>query len=196
MRTLPEELIRKGIFRTRDAEALGISRASLATHLARKTIEKDARGVYEIVGRETNEHFQFSVLAARGVPFVVSLLSALRLHGLTTQLPSSLWITVPHGRHCPIGTGVHTVCTYQSEPAYSTGIEKRTMDGFSVSVYSAAKTVVDCFKFRRKVGLDVALEALRAGWETKTVTVQELDRIAKICRMDTVMRPYIEGMLS
>ena len=193
---LPQELIRLGTFRTRDAEALGVSRQALANHLARGEVERDARGIYQIAGAEPNPYFQYGVLAARGVPFVVSLLSALHLHGLTTQLPSSLWITVKQGRHCPVGAGLHTVCTYQSEPAYSTAVSEMDLGGIRVKVYSPAKTVVDCFKFRRKVGLDVAMEALRDGWLKRAFAIPELDRIADICRMRTVMRPYVEALLS
>ena len=193
---LPEELIRKGTFRTKDAEVLGVSRQTLANHLARGTVAKDARGIYQIAEAEPNPYFQYGVLVARGIPFTVSLLSALRLHGLTTQLPSSLWITIPRGRHRPIGSGLHTICTYQTEPAYSTGAVKMDLEGIPVKVYSPAKTVVDCFKFRRKVGLDVAMEALRDGWNKRAFTIPELDRVADICRMRTFMRPYVEGMLT
>ena len=194
--TLPEELVRKGTFRTRDAEAAGISRPTLRRYAEMGLVVQDARGIYQIADAEPNPYFQIGVLAMRGVSFVVSLLSALHLHGLTTQLPSSLWITVKQGRHCPIGTGLNTICSYQGEPAYSTGVEEQDLDGIRVNVYSPAKTVVDCFKFRSKIGLDVAMEALRDGWRKHAFTIPELDRIADICRMRTVIRPYVEGMLS
>lgn len=183
------------MFRTKDAEALGVPRAALARLLAGGELERDARGVYQVAGLEPNPNFQIGVLVARGVPFVVSLLTALRLHGLTTQLPSSLWITVPHGRHCPVGAGLHTVCTYQSEPAYSAGVSEMDLGGFRAPVYSPAKTIADCFKFRAKVGLDVALEALHDGWRQRKFTVDELMEAARIDRVERILRPYAEGML-
>ena len=193
---VPEELRNRGTFRTKDAEALGISRQRLRNWLALGLLLDEARGVYQTADAEPGKYFQIGVLVARGVPFVVSLLSALRIHGLTTQLPSSLWITVPHGRHCPVGSGLHTVCCYQSEPAYSTGVLEMDLDGITAKVYSPAKTVVDCFKFRRKIGLDVAMEALRDGWRKRAFTIPELDAMADVCRMRSTMRPYVEGLLS
>ena len=192
---LPKELIRKGTFRSRDAEALGVSRTMLARHAARGLVERDARGVYRIVGPDTNPYVQLGVLAARGVSFVVSLLSALRLHGFTEQLPSSLWITVPQGRHRPVGAGTHTICSYQSEPAYSSFVQRIDVDGLSVPVYSPAKTVADCFKFRNKIGLDVAMEALHDGWRKRKFTADELMAAARVDRVERVIRPYAEGML-
>lgn len=193
---IPDELLKRGTFRAKDAEALGVSRQTLRNLLSRGLLVEEARGIYQVADVEPSKYFQIGVLAARGVPFVVSLLTALRIHGLTTQLPSSLWITVPHGRHCPVGSGLHTVCTYQSEPAYSTGVLEMDLDGVAAKVYSPAKTVVDCFRFRRKVGLDVAMEALRDGWRKRAFSIPELDAAADVCRVRGLIRPYVEGMLS
>ena len=192
---LPDQLVQMGTFRTRDAENLGVSRQRLSDALARGTVERDARGVYRIAGTEPDEYFQYGVLARRGVPFVISLVSALRIHGMTEQLPSSLWITIPHGRHRPVGPGTHTICTYQSEPAYSAFAEERDFGGFRAKVYSPAKTVADCFKFRGKVGLDVAIEALHDGWRHRKFTTDGLMAAARIDGVENVIRPYAMGML-
>jgi predicted transcriptional regulator of viral defense system len=124
---------------------------------------------------------------------VVCLLSALRLHGLTTENPWQVWLAVGRRARTPRCDYPPLRVVKVSEPAFSAGVETRTIEGVTVRVYGVARTISDCFKHRSKVGLDVAREALREAWARRLVTVPELLRFARICRVDAVMRPYLDA---
>lgn len=123
---------------------------------------------------------------------MVCLLSALLYHEISTQLPSEVWLAVKRRAALPRGVHARLRIVTLSEPCYGAGIEEHEIDGVRVRVYCPAKTIADCFKFRNKVGLDVALEALRDAWRKRKVTMADLDRFAKIDRVTNVMRPYLE----
>jgi predicted transcriptional regulator of viral defense system len=125
---------------------------------------------------------------------VVCLLSALEIHEVGAQAPFEVWIALPAGTHAPRITGTAIRVTRLSGAAFSEGIETVVIDGAPVRVYNIAKTVTDCFKLRGKVGLDVALEALREAWRARKVTMDDLSRYAKVNRMTNVMRPYLEAL--
>jgi predicted transcriptional regulator of viral defense system len=122
------------------------------------------------------------------------LLSALEIHGIGVQAPFEVWIALPAGTHAPKGSTAALRVTRLSGAAFTEGIETHVLDGAPVRVYSLAKTITDCFKLRGKVGLDVALEALREAWTERKVTMDELWRFAQINRMTNVMRPYLEAL--
>ena len=122
-------------------------------------------------------------------------MSALEIHGIGVQAHFEVWIALPPGRHAPKGTQVAVRITRLSGAAFTGGIETVVLDGAPVRVYSLAKTITDCFKLRSKVGLDVALEALREAWQQRMVTMDELWRYAKVNRMTNVMRPYLEATI-
>lgn len=122
------------------------------------------------------------------------LLSALQLHELGTQAPFEVWIALPSGTHAPRMDYPALRIVRLSGEAYSAGVDVVSVDGVPISVYNVAKTITDCFKLRNKVGLDVALEALREAWKARKVTLDELWRYAKINRMTNVMRPYLEAL--
>lgn len=139
---------------------------------------------------------EIEALLSKGTDFVVCLLSALRLHNFTTQTPHELWVAVRIGRRLPQLPGSPApVCIQMSDEAYEYGIEHIERDGLRIPVYSPAKTVADCFKFRNKYGLDVAMEALREGYRLKKFTADALEDAARICRVSNVMRPYMEMMM-
>jgi predicted transcriptional regulator of viral defense system len=125
---------------------------------------------------------------------VVCLLSALRFHGLGTQLPSEVWLAVHVKAWRPRLTGMPVRIVRMSGPALTEGVEVHEVEGVPVRMTSAAKTVADCFKFRNKIGLDVVLEALRE-YRRQRRSLDDLHRLARVCRVDRVMRPYLEAML-
>lgn len=183
--------------RAADATARGIPRVYLRRLVEAGQLEHVSRGVYRLAERESGDpHHGLAVVALKAPRSVVSLLSALAFHEMTTQLPPQVWITLPVHAHAPRLDWPRVRVVHASEPALSSGIEERTIDGQPVRIYSPAKTVADCFKFRNKIGLDVALEALRAFRQERRGTMDELERMAKICRVSRVLRPYLEALAS
>lgn len=127
---------------------------------------------------------------------VVCLLSALRFHELTTQNPAEIWLAIDRKARAPKAPELPLRIVRFSGAALTEGVETHRIDGVSVRVTSPAKTVADCFKYRRKIGADVALEALRECWRTRRCSVDALWRYAKVCRVTTVMRPYLEAVVA
>ena len=125
---------------------------------------------------------------------VVCLLSALRVHDIGTQAPHEVWLAIPHHMVAPRLNQPRLRIVRMSGSALEQGIEHRTIDGVSVAVFNPAKTVVDCFKYRNKIGLDVALEALRESWRARKVKMDDLWRYATVDRVANVMRPYLEAV--
>ena len=125
---------------------------------------------------------------------IVCLLSALRFHELTTQSPFEVWLALDRKAHRPAGGGVSLHIVRFSGRALTSGVEEYLIEGVKVRIYSPAKTVADCFKYRNKIGLDVALEALRDYWKSRHADADELWKYAKICRVANVMRPYMEAL--
>ncbi len=133
-------------------------------------------------------------LASRRVPHgLICLLSALRFHDLTTQNPSRIWLAIDRKARAPREPELPLQIVRFSGPALSEGVEEHAVDGVPVRVYSSAKTVADCFEYRRKIGLDVALEALREYLHSRRGSIDELWRYAGVCRVQNVMRPYLEA---
>ena len=126
---------------------------------------------------------------------VVSVLSALQFHRLTTQAPREVWIAIDQKAWRPSVSYPPLRIVHLSGKAFESSVEEHKIEGVTVRVYSAAKTVADCFKFRNKIGFDVALEALRDCWRERKASMEELSRYAKICRVANVMRPYLESLV-
>lgn len=183
-------------FSAREATAYGIPHAILSYNCKRGKIARVGRGLYASTRLQPTSYPDLAQLAAKRTDFVVCLLSALRIHEFTTQLPTSLWIAVRQGARMPSIAPWPLSCIHLNKTPYEYGIEVHEIDGLKIKVYSAAKTVADCFKFRNKIGLDVALEALREGVRLKLFTIAELDAAAEVCRVSNVMRPYMETILS
>jgi predicted transcriptional regulator of viral defense system len=125
---------------------------------------------------------------------VVCLLSALQFHGLTTQSPFEVWVAIANKARAPKMEYPPLRIVRFSGAALTEGVEKHRVDGVTVRVTSVAKTVADCFKYRNKIGLDVALEALREAWNAKRVSIDDLWHYAQVCRVANVMRPYLEAL--
>ncbi len=166
----------------------------LSRLVAAGKLERVARGVYSLPGRVLSEHRSLAEVALRVPRGVVCLLSALRVHGIGTQAPFEVWMAIPHHSPTPRLDQPALRAVRMSGPALSEGIETIEIDGVPVPVFNAAKTVADCFKFRNKIGLDVALEALRDGWEQRKLTMDALWHYAVVNRVANVMRPYLESV--
>jgi predicted transcriptional regulator of viral defense system len=184
-----------GLLRTRDVEGAGAPRAALATLTQEGRLVKLGRGLYALPGRASSEHDSLAEVAARSAQGVICLLSALRFHELTTQQSSDIWLAIPHKAHSPQMDYPPLRIVRMSGEAMTQGVEVVDVGGTSARVFCVAKTVADCFKFRNKIGLDVALEALREAWRARRVTMDELWRYAEICRVANVMRPYMESLV-
>jgi predicted transcriptional regulator of viral defense system len=186
---------KKVVVRPRDLERIGVSPVYLNKLFRQGLLERPSRGIYTLKDAKVSEH-QTLIEVSRRVPHgVVCLLSALQFHGITTQLPFEVWLAIdvkarrPQGDLPPL-----RVCRF-SKSALSYGVERRKINGTIVKVYSPAKTVADCFKYRNKIGLDVAIEALRAVWSKKKASMDEFYRAAKVCRVANVIRPYLEAIV-
>ena len=184
-------LQQKRAFSTAEANEYGISRQMLAHYCRQGKIERICRGIYSPVQTDIVQYPELEVLAQKKIDFVVCLISALQMHEFTTQLANSLWIAVKRGTHVP-DIGFPLNCIYLTDSVYSYGIEEHKVNGYKIKVYSPAKTVADCFKFRNKIGLDVALEALKEGHRSKLFTATELYNAAKVCHVANIIRPYEE----
>jgi len=159
-------------------------------------IERVGRGLYVVSGADLGEK-QTLAHASRLLPNgVICLLSALQFHGFTTQTARQVWMAIPPKAWRPRNPTVPLRTVYMSPSVHRVGVQTHKVRGVTLRIFSPAKTVVDCFKFRNRIGLNVALEALREGWRARLFTMDELERIARACRMNVVMRPYLEMLVA
>lgn len=185
---------RQGVIRPKDLEPHGVARSYLQRLCEREVLVRTGRGLYVLADAELSEHHSL-VEAAKRVPHgVVCLLSALRFHDIGTQAPFEVWLAVERGAGAPRTKRPPLRVLRFSGNAFSEGVEEHTIEGVSVKIYGPAKTVADCFKYRNKIGVDVALEALKGSLRDRKATVDELWKFAKICRVANVMRPYMEAV--
>ena len=182
-----------GLFRSRDAAAAGVSRTTLSRLTANGDLMWVSRGVYQLP--QARQVDPIAVLATTHSGVVVCLLSALALHGLTTQSPRQAWIAIGNKSAVPRVEYPPVQVVRMNAANLIEGVQAMTIDGVRVQVTSPARTVADCFKFRSRVGLDVAIEALRSAWQSRAVTMDELWQAAKQTRMINVMRPYLESLV-
>lgn len=184
----------KGLLRPSDLAALGIPRVYLTRLTAGGKLAKTGRGLYQLAETPLSESESLAIVAARAPQAVFCLLTALQFHELTTQLPRQVWIALPQGSHAPRMEYPPIKLIQYTGDAFTQGIETHRSDQVDIRVYSVAKTVADCFKHRNKIGLDVALEALKDARSQKKASADDLWRYAKICRVANVMRPYLEAI--
>ena len=182
------------LLRARDLKAEGLPTITLTRLVAAGKIERVARGIYSQPRRAISAHRSLAEVSLRVPRGVVCLLSALRVHEIGTQAPFEVWLAIPQRMVAPRLDQPSLRVIRMSGDALTEGIESVAVDGVKVPVFSAAKTVADCFKYRNKIGLDVALEALHEGWRLKRFTMDELSRYATINRVANVMRPYLESL--
>lgn len=182
------------IVRPRDIESIGIPREYLLRLQRQGRIVRSGRGIYTLPDAAITERHTYAEVAKRVPEAVLCLLSALAFHQITTQNPASIWIALSKGARKPAITLPSIKVIRLTEPSFIAGIEEHQVEGITVRVYSAAKTVADCFKFRNKIGIDVAIEALKDSLRQKKATVNDIYRYAKICRVSKVIRPYMEAL--
>lgn len=185
-------LEQKGMLRASDLDAIGAPRVVLTRMTAKGLLEKVGRGIYRLPEGQRSEHESLVAIATKVPQAVFCLLTALQFHELTTQLPRQIWIAMPRGSHTPKIDYPPVKMVQFAMDAYSEGVEVFERDQVKLRVYCVAKTVADCFKHRNKIGLDVALEALKDARAQKKASADEIWRYAKICRVTNVMRPYLE----
>ena len=187
---------RQGILRTGEAIRLGIHPRTLYLLRAQGDIEQVGRGLYRLSGAPPLTNPDLVPIALRMPRAVICLISALSHHGLTTQVPHAVDLALPSHAQVPKIDRIPLRVFWFSEPAFSAGVEVVTLDAVPVRMYSPEKTIADCFKYRNKIGLDVALEALRTYRErTRKPNLQAVLQYAEIWRVDKVMRPYLEAVL-
>lgn len=187
---------RRGVFSTRDVRRVGIHSQHVTRLVADGVLDRVARGQYRLAERPITEHNAL-VVAARAVPRgVICLVSALSFHGIGTQLPPDIWIALERPARVPRVRQLPLRVVHFSGAAFTTGIETHRVEGEAVRVYSVAKTLADLFKFRNRVGLDVAVEALRDSWAERKFTMEALDQAARACRVERVIRPYVEAVVA
>jgi predicted transcriptional regulator of viral defense system len=162
--------------------------------VADDTLERLGRGLYALPDRPVTEHSDLAEAATRLPAGVVCLLSALRFHGLTTENPSAVWMAIPRKAWRPTGPGVPLLLMYLTDAVLTAGVEVHNVEGVRVRVFSAAKTVADCFKFRNKIGIEVAVEALRDFRRKHPKRLDDVWRFAQVDRVARVIRPYLESL--
>ena len=184
----------KGLLRASDLDAIEAPRVVLTRLIEGGLLERVSRGLYRLPSHPGSEHEGLATIAAKVPQAVFCLLTALQFHELTTQLPRQVWIAMPRGSHVPRVDYPLIKMVQMTGAVYTAGIEEHLRDGVTLRVYSAAKTVADCFKHRNKIGLDVALEALKDARAERMASADDLWRYAKVCRVANVMRPYLEAI--
>jgi predicted transcriptional regulator of viral defense system len=185
-----------GMLRTTEALEFGIHPRTLYALRDSGKIERVARGIYRLSDKPPLSSPDFVTVSIRIPQAVICLISALAHHGLTTQVPHAIDLALPSHARVPGIEGIPLRAFWYSEPSFSAGVNVIALDGVPVRIYSPEKTLADCFKYRNKIGLDVAVEALRA-WRQRASKpdFKALDRFAQIDRVQRVIRPYIEAIL-
>lgn len=182
------------VLRTRDFTAAGIARETLRRLVQDGAVEQIERGLYRLATHEITEYHTLLEVAARVPQGIICLLSALQFHGLTTQQPFEIWIALDARMRHPQLHALPVRWVHLSGAALTEDIEEHQIEGVTVHVYALAKTITDCFKYRNMIGLDTALESLRDAWRQRRVTMDELWQAAKVDRVTTIMRPYLEAL--
>ena len=186
---------KKGIIQANDIEVLGIARNYLYKLCKEGLLIKVARGMYMLPDAPITENRNLVEIAKRIPNAVVCLISALSFHEITTQIPHEIWIAVPRDTWRPNIDYPPLHYTVLTAAVYDFGIQEVDINGIVIKVYSPAKTVADCFKFRNTVGLDVAIESLKEAWRSHKVSMDELVEAAEINRVSKIMRPYLEAIV-
>ncbi|MGD9707751.1 MAG: type IV toxin-antitoxin system AbiEi family antitoxin domain-containing protein [Candidatus Delongbacteria bacterium] len=185
----------KKMIRSRDVEAIGIPREYLLRMVSKGLVIRVARGMY-CLSDENFKGYESYVEAVMTAPNgVICLISALHFYSTTTQISDKIWMAVKKGSWRPRSDSVQIKYNIFSDNSYNYGIEIHKINNIEIPVYSVAKTVADCFKFRNKIGLDVAIEALKEAIRSKKAGVDEIYEAAKVCRVSRVIQPYLESIV-
>jgi predicted transcriptional regulator of viral defense system len=194
LRQLAASARSKVVLQPQDFARLRIHPQEISRLVGKGQLIRVGRGRYVLPQAEHSENLALALVAAAVPRSVICLLSALRFHGIGTQAPHEVWIAVKQGAARPRVDYPPVRVTLISGSAFTFGVERHQVDGVPVRIFSPAKTVADCFKFRNKIGLDVAIEALREALHAKRCTREELWAAGKVCHVTTVIRPYLEAI--
>ena len=184
-----------GVISTRDVRDLGVHPEYIRRLCAQGELVREGYGLYRLADGDLTEHHDLAVVAKAVPRGVVCLISALQFHVIGTQLAHMVWLAIDRRDARPRVEWPPLELVRFSGKALTEGVERRMLEGVPVRIYSPAKTVADCFKYRNKTGLDVAIEALRDVLHGRRATVDELWHYAGVCRVRNVIRPYMEAML-
>jgi len=184
-----------GVLRTGQALMRGIHPAALYSLVEAGQLTRLARGLYRLADAQEFSNPDLAVVAAKAPDAVVCLISALSFHGITTQVPRAVYLAVSRGRYAGLRLRTPPVKIYRFDAAtFDEGIEAHQIDGITVRIYGVARTLVDCFKYRNKLGLDIAIEALRFARERKRISNREILNFARLLRQVRVIGPYLESV--
>jgi len=197
MKKRPEDVFREHGGQLRMSEAIkhGITRYMLYSLRDKGVIERVSRGIYRLVDLPPMSNPDLVTVSLRFPNAVICLVSALGYHDITTQIPHAVSVAIPKDSRMPSLDYPPIQAHKFSNEAYKSGIEEHMIDGVPVKVYNPEKTLADCFKFRNKIGMDVVLEALKLYKTRKKFDLGELLKYARVCRVEKVMRPYLEATL-
>jgi predicted transcriptional regulator of viral defense system len=184
-----------GVLRPRDLATHGIARQYLRLAERQGLVVRSGRGLYTPANAAITEFHTFAEAAKRAPRGVICLLSALRFHDIGTQNPFEVWIAIGEKDRRPRSDNPRMRTVRFSKQSLEFGQKTHRIEGVPTRIFSVAKTVADCFKYRNKIGLDVALEALRESLKNRKATTADLWKAAKVCRVANVMRPYMEALI-
>jgi predicted transcriptional regulator of viral defense system len=187
---------RHGSVSRQEVTEANIHTQTLSRLVCAGTLERVARGHYRLPNAPVTEHHGLALVAAAAPKAVICLLSALSFHQIGTQLPHEVWIALDRRSRRPSLRNPHLHVVRFGGDALTEGIVTHRVEGETVRVYSVAKTIADAFKYRNKIGLDVALEALREAWRARRFTMDKMYFYARVCRVERVMRPYLEALVA
>jgi predicted transcriptional regulator of viral defense system len=183
-----------GPVRTSEMKSAGIHSRTIKTLVESGMLEKLSNGIYRLSESKFSEHFDLAIVASKYPQAIICLASALAYHDITTQIPHEVSVALTKGAKSP-KPDFPPIITYRfGKKSLEAGTEEHTIDGVKVKIYSPEKTIADCFKFRNKIGMDIALEALKLYKTRKRFDIQKLIQFGKICRVEKVMLPYLEIM--
>jgi len=182
----------RGVLTPRDLESYNIPRQYLNRLEQAGLVKRTSRGIYTCIEGDITEYHSYAEVCKRIPHGVLCLTTALRFHELTTESPWQVWLAIQHKARSPRMEYPSLRLFHMSGEAFTSGVEEHQFEGATVRVFNVAKTVADCFKFRHKIGIDVAMEALKEYWFERRGTIDELCHYADICRVHNVMRPYLQ----
>tara|TARA_R110001592_G_scaffold13581_13_gene62055 strand:- start:3366 stop:3962 length:597 start_codon:yes stop_codon:yes gene_type:complete len=184
---------RQSVFRARDIRDARDPRSTLQRMVRSGQLVQPGRGLYGLPDGELSVNHTFVEATRRYPGGVICVISALVFHGIGTQMPHETWMMRRDRKMPPSEGGVRFL--YCTGPHFEHGMEEHVIEGVAVHIYTPARTIADCFKYRNKIGLDVAIEALREGWRAKRFTMDELWAAASVCRVQGIIQPYLEMLV-
>ncbi len=183
-----------GLVRPRDLVQRGLPRIALTRLVRQGLLTRVGRGLYALPDKPITENISLAEVSRKCSQGIICLLSALRVHELTTQSPFEVWLAIPNKSRPPKMEYPPLRIVRFSGLALTKGIDEQQIEGVPVRITNVARTIADCFKYRNKIGLEVALESLEEAWHSKRTNMDELWHYASICRVTNIMRPYLEGL--